>query len=173
MMQDTYTYIARSAEDPSKVAIFTLYDHSMTIEPGATVEAIEKAAEMVTGEEMEVAPRPRTRRLPWLMPVVAWLLGRGAHAFQVEDTRVKAQDGGLTVTAWLRAGGLRLLPITFYWEHVDNREMARAFAEELQQRKMMTVRPTIMRGPLDLWATWVGVGLTLAVGMYLLLRRES
>jgi len=172
-MQDTYTYIARSAEDPSKVAIFTLYDHSMTIEPGATVEAIEKVAETVTGEEMEAPPRPRTRRLPWLMPVLAWLLGRGARAFQVEDTRARARNGGLAVTAWLRAGGLRLLPITFYWEHVDNRDMAQSFVDELQRRKQETARPMIMRGPLDVWATWLGVGLALGVGLYLWLRREE
>lgn len=104
------------------------------------------------------------------MPVLAWLLGRGARTFQVEDTRARAKDGGLAVTAWLRVGGLRLLPITFYWEHVDNRDMAQSFVDELQRRKMMTTKPRMMRGPLDVWATWFGVGLALGIGLYLWLR---
>ncbi|NLG51284.1 MAG: hypothetical protein GX552_14345 [Chloroflexi bacterium] len=176
-MQDTYSYIARSAEDPSKVAIFTLYDHSMTIEPGTTVEAVEKEAaeraEAVTGKEVEAAPRPRTRRLPWYMPVLSLLLGDGARVFRVADTRARAQNGGLAVTAWLRAGGLRLLPVTFYWEHVDNRDMAQSFVDELQRRKMTTPRQGVARGPLDVWATWLAVGLALGVGLYTWLRRES
>jgi hypothetical protein len=35
MLENTYTYTARSADHPERVVTFTLYDHSMSVELGA------------------------------------------------------------------------------------------------------------------------------------------
>lgn len=38
-MKDTYTYTARSADDPDEVAPFTLHDHSLSVELGGALLA--------------------------------------------------------------------------------------------------------------------------------------
>jgi len=40
-MENTYTYTARSIEDPEQVVTFTLQDHRMSVGLGAPLEQIE------------------------------------------------------------------------------------------------------------------------------------
>ncbi len=162
-MEDTYTYIARSAEDPAKAVTFTLHDNSMSVGLGAPLEHVERALEA----EGEVRPRL------WLKPLAVSLLERGTRPFRVADVdATRAADDWLSVTAWVRAGGLRLAPIILIRGRVDNPEAALAFVEELSSRKASVAGPFKLLGLLDYWATWLLAGFFM-VGLLGIWRRRS
>lgn len=147
-MEDTYTYIARSAEDPAQAVTFTLHDHSMSVGLGAPLEHVERALQ----------PEDEARLQPWLKPVAVSLLERGTRPFRVADVDARAEGNWLSVTGWVRAGGLRLLPIILIRGRVDNPEAALAFVEELNSRKASVEGAFKLLGLLDYWATWLTAG---------------
>jgi hypothetical protein len=148
-MEDTYTYIARNADDPARAVTFTLHDHSVSVGLGAPLEHVERALE----PEGEVRPQL------WLKPLAVSLLERSTRPFHVTDVDARAVDDWLRVTAWLCAGGLRLAPISLTRGRVDNPEAASAFVEELNRRKESMSGPPAVLGILDYWATWFLVSL--------------
>lgn len=161
-MEDTYTYIARSADDPAQAVTFTLHDNSMSVGLGAPLEHVERALE----PEGEVRPRP------WLKPLAVSLLERGTRPFRVADVDATAEDDWLSVTAWFRGGGLRLAPVILIRGRVDNPEAALAFVEELNRRKASVTGPFKLLGVLDYWATWLLAGFFL-LGLLGIWRRRS
>jgi len=171
-MAQTYTYTARSAENPERVVTFTLRDRRMSVGVGAPLEQVEQAIRLGRGEEeveesteeaaeaeMEVreAERPRL----WLRPLAISLVERGTRPVHVDDVVANLSDDWLQVKAWIRAGGLRLIPITLIDGRVDNPVAALDFVEEVRERK--TVTGLNIFGLLDYWATWIVAGVVALV----------
>lgn len=154
-MKDTYTYTARSADNPDEVATLTLHDHHLSVELGGVLlEQVEKVFRPEQGGDGLPA---------WLRPMLVWLIQQILRPFAVTDVNVSVKDGGLRIAAWIRAGGLRLVPVTVAWERVDNPEAAQAFVKELNRRKVSAAHPGRFSGPLDYWASWVLIGFMLVV----------
>ncbi len=168
-MAETYTYTARSAEDPERVVTFTLRDSHMSVEVGAPMEQMERAIELGRGtvepseedvdEEVEVAEVEAPTL--WLRPLAVSLVERGTGPVHVDDVAARLSEDRLHVKAWVRAGGLRLLPITLMDGRVDNPVAAADFVEEVRERK--TATGFNLLGLFDYWATWLAGGLVALV----------
>ena len=156
-MENTYTYTARSADNPEQVVTFTFYDRNLLVDVGVPVEHVERALEARQAEgEAEYHVQP------WLKPMAISAIERGTHPFDVADVYAGTDNGGLAVTAWVRAGGLRLAPVVFSMEHIDNAAAAEAFVDELERRKASVDRPSRFPGLLDYWASWFVGGFSIA-----------
>jgi hypothetical protein len=152
----TYTYTARSAADPAQVVTFTLYDDRLAIGVGVPIEQIERAVSSRNGgEEGETQTEPEF----WVKPVAVSLIERGAEPFNVEDVTAGLYDGQLRVTAWVRGGGLRLAPVRFTVNDVDNPDAAAAFVKELHRRSEGAEGASRLPGLFDYWAGWALTGL--------------
>lgn len=170
-MKETYTYTARSADNPERVVTFTLRDSRMSVGVGAPLEQVEQAIEVgrervgsqeedvEEGSELEVAEAERPTL--WLRPLAVSLAERGTGPVHVDDVVASVSEDWLRVKAWVRAGGLRLFPITLMDGRVDNPVAAADFVEQIQERKSVTGFNVL--GILDYWATWVAVGLVALV----------
>jgi hypothetical protein len=131
----------------------TLWDTYLSVEPAVPLEQAERAlgAAGVVETDLE-APSAGD-----LKPVAA-ALGKPT---QVRDVNVAVEDGSLRITLWKRWRGLRVVPVAFTFDQVDNQEAAEAFAEEVERRQVQAPHPGKLRGPFDYWATW---GVVLAAG---------
>jgi hypothetical protein len=164
-LENTYTYTARSANDPRKVVTFTLSNDKMLIDVAALLEQVERAVASRgngvegEGEEAEQAPRA----WPWLTPGAASLLERATEAFHLSDVDAESPDGGLRVTAWVRANHLRLAPVLFRMKKVDNPRAADDFVNEIKRRKEEAPAGKRLPGLFDYWAGWA-LGGAMAVG---------
>jgi len=178
-MAETYTYTARSAENPERVVTFTLRGSRMSVGVGAPLEQVERAIELGRGEggseedveegaeiEVQEAEKPKL----WLRPVAVSLVERGTRPVHVDDVVASVVDDWLQVRAWVRTGGLRLLPITLIDGRVDNPVAAQDFVEEIEERK--TSGGFDPFGLLDYWATWVVAGIV-ALAMLRKWRRKG
>jgi hypothetical protein len=87
-MENTYTYIARSVENPEQVVTFTLQDHHMSVGLGTPLEKIETivqetdAGEEATEEANQEAGQGASAKL-WLKPLAVSLLERSVGPFRV------------------------------------------------------------------------------------------
>ena len=168
-MENTYTYTARSIEDPEQVVTFTLQDHHMSVGLGAPLQQIETVLQQVdAGEE---AGRESQAKL-WLKPLAVSLLERGVGPFRVADVNATAEDDWLRVNAWYRAGGLALAPVTLVNGRVDNQQAAQAFVDELEERKSEATGAFGLLQMLDYWFTWILAG-TLMLGLFQIWRRKA
>ncbi len=161
MVENTYTYTARSATSPEKVVTFTLRDHHLFIDLGVPVEQVEST--LRSGDEEE------SQGL-WLKPLVTSLAEVGMHPFRVDDVNASMVGDGLRVTAWVRIG-LRLLPVIFAIEEVDNPVAAQDFVKELEERREEAGVPPAPLRIADYWFTWIG--LVLVAGGFLLWQRKE
>ena len=168
-MEETYTFTARSASDPSRVVTLTLHDHRMSVGTGPLLEQVERA---VAEEEAEAEDAPPVPRRPWLRPLAVSLLQRGTQPFPVEDVVADLDGGQLSVKAWYRARGLRLLPVTLIDGRVDNPEAAQAFVEELKSRKGEVSLTFGFLELLDYWATWA-MAFVSVIAVLVLWRRRA
>lgn len=171
-MENTFTYTARSTYAPEKVVTFTLYNSSMSVDLGVPLEHLERAlagheeaketeadrgteaAEVQEGDQAVAA----TSVYHTLKPMAVSLMEKGGQPFNMADVSASAEGGGLNVTAWVRAKGLRLAPVRFRWERVDNPEGAKAFAREVRARNQAASRPGRFAGILDYWVSWLALG---------------
>ena len=165
-MENTYTYTARSVKDPQQVMTFTLLDHRLSVGLGPPLEQIEAALpdsdaeDEVALDESQAAPST-----PWLKPFAVALIERGVGPFRVEDVSATVADDRLRVSAWYRAGGLALAPISLVDERVDNPPAAQAFVEELDRRKADEEQVTGLLKVLDYWLSWI-LAAALVVGLF-------
>jgi hypothetical protein len=172
-MENTYTYTARSANDPQKVVTFTLFNDRIAIDVAALMEQVErvvasrgegsKAAGEADGAEKAGGAQPAPLERPWLAPGAASLLERATEAIRLTDVEAESPDGGLRLTAWVRANNLRLAPILFRMKKVDNPRAAEDFVNEIQRRKEEAPASRRLPGPFDYWAGWA-LGGAMAVG---------
>mgnify|MGYP001826710833 CR=1 FL=1 len=168
-MENTYTYTARSIENPQQVVTFTLQDHHMSVGLGAPLEQIEV---VLQEEDAGEDPRQGSQARLWLKPLAVSLLERGVGPFRVADVNAAAEEDWLRVSAWYRAGGLALAPIILVNGRVDNPPAAQAFVEELEERKSQVTGAFGLLNPLDYWFTWILAG-ALMLGLFQAWRRKS
>ena len=144
----------------------------MAVELGVPLEHVERA---LAGQEQakereadggsetaevqeESHADPATSVYHVVKPMTVSLMEKSGQPFNVADVSAKAEDGGLDVTAWVRAKGLRLAPVRFSWDRVDNPEGAKAFAQEVSGRSQAALRPGRFSGLMDYWISWLGLG---------------
>jgi hypothetical protein len=149
-MEKTYTYTARSADNPEQVVTFTFYNRHLLVDIGVPIEHVERALQARQGGDQE----EKYHIQPWLKPMAISAIERSTHPFNVSDVYADVDEGRLSLTAWVRAGGLRLAPVTFNMAHVDNADAAGAFVKQLEARKAEGHSPGRFPGLLDYWATW-------------------
>ncbi|MFO7917596.1 MAG: hypothetical protein R6V13_05920 [Anaerolineae bacterium] len=164
-MVKTYTYTARNAENPEQVVTFTLRDSRMSVGVGAPLEQVGRA---VGDDEGRVEQGAEAGSL-WLRPLAVSLIERGTRPVHVDDVVTDLEDDWLRVRAWIRAGGLRLIPITLIDGRVDNLVAAQDFVEEIQARK--TAVELGVFGLLDYWGTWIAAGILVLVTVQRLLHK--
>lgn len=159
-MEHTYTYTARSAGSPLKVATFTLNDDTLAIGMGPPTEQV---ASLIDEDSQE---------RPWVKPMAMTLIGEGDERIALADVRAARTQDDLDVQIWLRAGGLRLAPVRLHWDEVDNPAAADDFVREVNERKQAARDPSRFPGFLDYWVSWIIGGLTaLALGIRWLRRK--
>jgi hypothetical protein len=129
-MTDTYTFTARSAEDPQNVVTFTLEDHQLQVNLTGLLEPL---SSITDPEEMQEQARKvmRAQLKPGVLKFVEGFTG----PVPVSDVEASLRGQDFHLTAWQRIRGLRLAPVRFKMEQVDNPEAAEAFVEELTVRK--------------------------------------
>jgi hypothetical protein len=152
-VQNTYTYIARSMENPMRVATLTLHEDRMSIGIGAPIEQI-SAFLQDEAEEFEEGTENVETQSPWLRPLIISLIERRSTPFHIRDVEVSRSNGGLIVRAWSRVAGLRLFPVIMTWRQVDNPAAAEDFVREVNERKQVASPVRKFIGFLDYWATW-------------------
>lgn len=157
-MQDTYTYTARSADDPDRMVTFTLANGHMMLN---LTGVLDRLSEVTSAEEKAAAIREQLKKqaTPSVMKGIEQLSG----PVHVRDVAADLDDGRLTVRAWQRAGGLRLAPMVIGIDHVDNVEAASAFVQELDARQEGAASAGKFAGPLDYWFGWAVLLLALIV----------
>lgn len=173
-MENTYTYTARSIENPGQVVTFTLQNGRMSVGLGAPLEQIETILQPAeAGEQAEEGAGRGAMTNLWLRPLAVSLLERGVGPFQVADVNADADEDWLRVRAWYRAGGLALAPITLVNGRVDNPQAAQAFVEELEERTSEAAGAVgLLLKVLDYWFTWLLV-VAMMFGLLRLRRRNS
>ncbi len=147
------TFMARSAYDPEKTATFTLQNGSVAIDFGEKLR--QQAEEALASLDDDQANTLRTVA----KPVVSASVQKLMEPFPVQDFSAELDGERLQAQAWVRAGGLRLMPIMFHWDHVDNPEGAAAFVSELERRQAAASNISRLPGALDYWAIWALAGL--------------
>jgi hypothetical protein len=152
-MAKTYTYTARSADDPAQVITFTLYNHALSIGPGTP--------EQISPKLWSTAPKagPGVDNLPaaWLK-TVALLKESNCDRITLMDTETSIVKDSLRLVIWSRSHKRHWSPITIVMEHVDNLDAARAFVKELNRRKISARRRERFFGFLGARIAWFIVG---------------
>lgn len=166
-MENTYTYIARSAENPLRVATFTLYADRMSIGLGAPLEQMGALMPDEAEESAESAEIIETGS-PWLRPLIISLIERRTTPFHIRDVEISRSSGALRVYAWSRVAGLRLFPVIMSWREVDNPAAADDFVREIEERKQAASPVRKFIGFLDYWASWA-IGL---IAVFLMVSRQ-
>jgi len=153
MNENTFTYTARSANNPNQMATFTLQDDTVTVQLGnAMLEQVERVFDSIQGEEPN-------RFTNWIEPAATGALQRVMQPIPLADFDVNMSGDALHIVAWIRVAGLRLAPIVVTWKQVDNPAGAQAFVTETQRRKETLTEAGQMPDLTDYWATWILVGL--------------
>lgn len=163
-MENTYTFIARSAANPLRVATFTLHSDRMSIGMGSPIEQVEsfigdeeQAEGAVGGAEIIES------QSPWIRPLIISLIERRSAPFHIGDVEVHRTNGGLHVHAWSRLAGLRFFPVIMRWSEVDNPAAADDFVREVGERQEAAPRVRKFIGFLDYWASWIAGFIALVV----------
>lgn len=166
MSEKTMTFTARSAFDPDKTATFTLQNGSVAIDFGEKL--LRQAEEAIASFSDDEANVLQNVAKPALSASMQKLL----EPFPVQDFTAELDGERLQAQAWVRAGGLRLAPVMFHWDHVDNPEGAAAFVSELERRQSAASSINRFPGALDYWAIWVLAGITAVLLPILLWRKR-
>jgi hypothetical protein len=167
-MENTYTYTARNIDNPHQIVTFTLADHHLSVGLGAPLEQIEAVLQQTdVGDEAE----EKETQL-WLKPLAVSLLERGVGPFRVSDVYAQVEEDRLRISAWYRASGLALAPVTLIDGQVDNPPAAEAFVKELDRRKTEVTGAYGRFNVLDYWLTWVLIGAVM-IGLFQFWRRKA
>lgn len=159
-MEDTYTFVARSASNPAHMAVFTLHDHNMSVTAGEPLAELEEALQQSEAEgNGEVSQELREHAPALARPFLVRLLQRIAGPFGLADVEASASDEGLQVVSWYRVGGLRVAPMILAWDRVDNPDASQKFAQEIERRQQDIDQTGRYPGPLDYWVGWALTGL--------------
>jgi hypothetical protein len=152
--ETTYTFTARSSQDPARVATFTLLDGRVSVDLGVPFEQLETLL-----EEEEAGEQPEHR--PWMRPLLISIAQRKLRPFRLADVEARTKGDRLKVRAWTRMAGLRLAPIDFSFEAVDNPTAAQDFVRELHRRQHEKRTASASGGLFDYWLGWTAAFLGL------------
>lgn len=148
----TYTYTARSVEDPDRVVTFTLDNGHMRVNLTGLMEQAGKIKEAdETGSEI------KTQLMAQAGPVMSKVAEELSEPVHISDVHASLSDENLRITLWHRLAGLRLAPMVFNMGQIDNEPAAEAFVEELEQRQEKEAHAGKFFGPLDYWLGWIGM----------------
>lgn len=157
-MADTYTFTARSAENPDKVITFTLYGEYLRIN---LTDVVDRLGRIATAEERGAEIREQIKS--HAQPTTAKFIENVTGPVHLRDVNARFDGERFSLSAWKRALGLRLAPIYFSMGTIDNPDAAQSFVNELERRKESSEHIGKFFGPLDYWMGWAGVvlGITL------------
>lgn len=157
-MPFTYTFTARNKENPNRVMTFTIFEDYLKVNLTGLVDQV---SEVVEDEDRQTAVKDflTTQTGTALYKAVERLSG----PVHVNDVKPFFEDGQFKLTFWKRAIGLRFAPITLSMGDVDNPEAADQFIDKLLDRQKQAETPGFFSGPLDYWATWIGLLIGLVV----------
>lgn len=160
-MPFTYTYTARSKENPDRVMTFTIFEDYLKVNLTGLVDQI---SEVIEDEERKHAAKEffTTQSGTALYKVMERISG----PVHINDVSPSFDDGAFRLTFWRRIAGLRFAPIVLIMGDVDNPEAAAKFIETLQERKNQAESPGRFSGPLDYWATWIAM----VIGIFVLIK---
>lgn len=166
-MKETLTFTARGIDDPRQVTTLTLHDHLLSVGSGPPIEQFDRASIERVGDFRLLRGRL------WLRPLALSLLQRESGAFPVSDVLARLDEDYLAVKLWLRAGGLRVVPVTLVDGRIDNPQAATAFVAKLTERQGEADTQFDLLRPFDYWITWILAGLiSLATAIFLLRRHR-
>jgi hypothetical protein len=148
----TYTYTARSVENPDQVVTFTLYDGHMRVN---LTGYMDQASAVGHAEEKRIEIREQISAQA--KPIVMKVVEEMTEPVHVNDVQARLLDDRLRITLWQRLAGLRLAPVMFNMGQIDNEEAAEAFVNELEQRQEEESYVGKFFGPLDYWIGWLGM----------------
>ena len=151
-MPFTYTYTARSKENPDRVMTFTIFDDYLKVNLTGLVDQV---SEVIDDEDRQAAAKEffTTQSGTALYKVMERLSG----PVHINDVTPSFEDGAFKLIFWRRVAGLRFAPIVVLMGSVDNPEAAGQFIDTLMERQDQTDTPGIFAGPLDYWATWIAM----------------
>lgn len=157
-MTNTYTYTARSTDDPQRVITFTLREEYLEINLTGMLDSIE---EVVSGEEKgdTIKAQVKTQAKPAALKVMEAFSG----PIHISDVTGEVEGEKLKLRVWKRMGGLRAAPVLLDFASVDNPEAAKAFIAELNERKRRVEHLGRFFGPLDYWFGWIALAVVLLV----------
>jgi hypothetical protein len=172
-MKDTYTYTARSVEEPEKVVTFTLHDDRLAVDVASPVEQIARTlTEIMPDAHTTAEERAQDDQMGvWLKPLAISLFERGAGELRINDVNARLRGNQLSLKSWVRLLGLRFIPITLMKGQIDNPAAAAAFVDEVEARKEELARGLQVFKFFNYWATWVGAAASLAA-IFALWRRR-
>lgn len=152
----TYTYTARSVEDPDRVVTFTLDNDHMRVNLTGLVDQVNNLE-----EAEETTSEVKKQVLTQAKPLASKFMEEITEPVHVGDVDAALSDEHLRVTLWHRLAGLRLAPVGFNMGEIDNEPAAEAFIEELEARQEHAEHAGKFFGPLDYWLGWIGMALAL------------
>lgn len=160
-MPFTYTYTARNKDNPDRVLTFTIVDDYIEVNLTGVVNQVSDLIEE-EGQKASIKKFLTEQSGIALYKVVERLSG----PVHVNDVRSVFEDGHFKLTFWKRVAGLRFAPLTLSMGNIDNPDTAAQFIETLMGQQGKADEPGFFSGPLDYWATWVG----LIIGLIALIR---
>lgn len=157
-MTNTYTYTARSSDDPQKIITFTLREEYLEVNLTGMLDSI---GEVVSDEEKGdmIKAQVKTQAKPAALKVMEAFSG----PIHISDVKGEVEGDKLKLRVWKRMGGLRAAPILLDFASVDNPEAAKAFVAELNERKQKAEHLGRFFGPLDYWLGWIALAVVLIV----------
>lgn len=148
----TFTYTARSLNNPDRVITFTLYNSHLRVNLTGLVEQAGKISK-AEDKPAEIAEQIKTQAQPVLTKITEEM----SEPVHVNDVNANLSDEHLKVTMWQRLAGLRLAPVIFNMGKIDNEAAAKGFIKELEQRQAKEEQAGRFFGPLDYWFGWLGI----------------
>jgi hypothetical protein len=160
-MPFTYTYTARNKDNPDRVLTFTIFENHLKVN---LTGLIDQVSTVVGEEDRETAVKDflSTQSDSAIYKAVERLSG----LIHVNDVDPYYEEGQFKLRFWKRILGLRFAPITLSMGNVDNPEAAGQFIDTLMSRQDQAETPGPFTGPLDYWATWLG----LIIGLFVLIK---
>ncbi len=152
----TFTYTARSVDNPDRVITFTLYDSHVRVSPTGLLEQTGTLSQS-EDKSAEIKEQIKTQAKPLFKKITEEI----SEPVHINDVNASLSDEHLKVTMWQRLAGLRLAPIMFNMGKIDNEAAAEAFVQELEKRQVKEDHPGKFFGPLDYWIGWLGITLTI------------
>jgi hypothetical protein len=151
-MPFTYTYTARNKDNPDRVMTFTIFDNYLRVN---LTGLIDQVSDVVEEDDRKDAIKDFLTTQSG--SAVYKAVERFSGPVHVNDVSPDYEEGQFKLTFWKRVAGLRFAPITLSMGDVDNPEAAGQFIDVLMERQDKAEAPGFFSGPLDYWATWIGI----------------